>query len=188
MPAASARLSTSTAARTTKRSGMPSPSSSGWNTGPARTPPERRATASASFCRSPTPFSAKSFPSLTWAKSGTTASACFSSPRRSCAATRQKRCLRSSSKKAGWSLSAGGRSRSTRTYWASAPAAACPPSGRGLSAARKVSPGGLTSTGSCISSAGNLSSRSRRPTSPASPAGRSSIRGCSWSASCGSSI
>ena len=38
----------------------------------------------------PHAFSAKSFPSLTWAKSGTTASACFFSPRRSCAATSKK--------------------------------------------------------------------------------------------------
>ena len=136
--AASARLWTSRAERATGRWTTRCRLWSIWSTGPARMPREKPATAWAFCCRSAISSLRKRLPpqALPWGPSGNTAWACFSSPRRSCSATRPKSSLRSSAKRKDFPSWAGVRCRCARSFWDRRPGTVCPASGRPLWASR----------------------------------------------------
>ena len=132
--AASAQWWISRDARATGRWTTRCKSWSIWNTGQARTPKEKPATAWASCCRSATnSLQRPPRPQVSpWARNGNTAWACSSSPRRNCSAIRRRSCLRSSARRRGCPSWAGGRCRSAPSIWGRRRGTACPASGRPL--------------------------------------------------------
>ena len=187
--AASARSWISRDARATGRWTTRCKSWSIWNTGQARTPREKPATALAFCYRSAISFLLKQpRPRASrWARSGNTASACSSSRRKSCSAIRQRSCLRSSARRRGCPSLAGGRCRYAPSIWGRRHGTVCPASGRRLWESRREWPLVSPLTGGCMWFAGCSSSPVRRPTCAACPAAPSCIRACFWSRSCGSS-
>lgn len=104
----------------------------------------------------------------------------FFFPQNTLLRSRAKKMFEIICQKGGLDFLAGGRCRRHRRCWATGPGTACPPSSSASSAARRRQNGDWILTGNSISSAGNLSSPTIKPTSAPCPAAPLSTRACSW--------